>query len=189
MVLAAVLGTIIYRISVVSAVYSGSGGFLRKHAKIFTTITAATINLIIIMILTRVSSKPHCTNALSLFHSIHLSVLIRLFSFIAQIYHKVAVRLTNMENPRTHTEYEDSFTFKIFFFEFMNYYSSLIYIAFFKGRFYEHPGDREVRRSEFYRLKGDICDPAGCLSELCIQLAIIMVGKQIWGNCMEYVFP
>ncbi|XP_055321230.1 anoctamin-5-like isoform X2 [Sitodiplosis mosellana] len=157
-VLAAVLGTIIYRISVVSAVYSGSGGFLRKHAKIFTTITAATINLIIIMILTR-------------------------------IYHKVAVRLTNMENPRTHTEYEDSFTFKIFFFEFMNYYSSLIYIAFFKGRFYEHPGDRVVRRSEFYRLKGDICDPAGCLSELCIQLAIIMVGKQIWGNCMEYVFP
>lgn len=97
--------------------------------------------------------------------------------------------MTNMENPRTHTEYEDSFTFKIFFFEFMNYYSSLIYIAFFKGRFYEHPGDRVIRRSEFYRLKGDICDPAGCLSELCIQLAIIMVGKQIWGNCMEYVFP
>lgn len=41
-----------------------------------------------------------------------------------------------MENPRTHNEYEDSFTFKIFFFEFMNYYSSLIYIAFFKGRFF-----------------------------------------------------
>lgn len=54
-VLSAVLGTIIYRISVVSAVYSGSGGFLKKHAKIFTTITAATINLIMIMILTRVS--------------------------------------------------------------------------------------------------------------------------------------
>lgn len=54
-VLAAVLGTIIYRISIVSAVYSGSGGFLKTHAKIFTTITAATINLIIIMILTRVS--------------------------------------------------------------------------------------------------------------------------------------
>lgn len=94
-----------------------------------------------------------------------------------------------MENPRTHNEYEDSFTFKIFFFEFMNYYSSLIYIAFFKGRFFEHPGDHVVRRSEFYRLKGDICDPAGCLSELCIQLAIIMVGKQLWGNCMEYLFP
>lgn len=94
-----------------------------------------------------------------------------------------------MENPRTHTEYEDSYTFKIFFFEFMNYYSSLIYIAFFKGRFYDHPGDEVMRRSDFYRLKGDICDPAGCLSELCIQLAIIMVGKQIWNNFMEYLFP
>lgn len=109
--------------------------------------------------------------------------------YIIQIYHKVAVRLTNMENPRTHTEYEDSFTFKISFFEFMNYYSSLIYIAFFKGRFYEHPGDHVVRRSEFYRLKGDICDPAGCLSELCIQLAIIMIGKQVWNNFMELLFP
>lgn len=54
-VLAAVLGTIIYRISVVSAVYGGSGGFVRTHAKLFTTMTAATINLIIIMILTRVN--------------------------------------------------------------------------------------------------------------------------------------
>lgn len=71
----------------------------------------------------------------------------------------------------------------------MNFYSSLIYIAFFKGRFYDHPGDEVMRRSDFYRLKGDICDPAGCLSELCIQLAIIMVGKQVWNNFMEYLFP
>ncbi|VVC99640.1 unnamed protein product [Leptidea sinapis] len=48
------------------------------------------------------------------------------------IYGKVAVFLTNIENPRTQTEYEDSYTFKIFFFEFINFYSSLIYIAFFK---------------------------------------------------------
>lgn len=82
----------------------------------------------------------------------------------------MAIKLTNLENPRTHTEYEDSYTFKIFFFEFMNFYSSLIYIAFFKGRFFDYPGDDQARRSEFFRLKNDICDPAGCLSELCIQL-------------------
>ncbi|XP_055596668.1 anoctamin-4 isoform X3 [Uranotaenia lowii] len=157
-VLGAVLGTIIYRISVVSVIYSGGGTFFRKHAKLFTTMTAATINLIIIMILTR-------------------------------IYHKLAIHLTNLENPRTQTEYEDSYTVKIFVFEFMNFYSSLIYIAFFKGRFYDYPGDDVARKSEFFRLKGDICDPAGCLSELCIQLAIIMVGKQCWNNLMEYFFP
>lgn len=54
---------------------------------------------------------------------------------------------------------------------------------------YTHFSDDIVRKSDFYRLKGDICDPAGCLSELCIQLAIIMVGKQFWNNCMEYLFP
>ncbi|XP_063545524.1 anoctamin-4 [Cydia strobilella] len=157
-VLGAVLGTIIYRISMVSVIYGGSGFFIKKHAKIFTAMTAAIINLIIIMILTR-------------------------------IYAKIAVILTNMENPRTQTEYEDSYTFKIFFFEFMNFYSSLIYIAFFKGRFYDYPGDDQARKSEFYKLKGDICDPAGCLSELCIQLAIIMIGKQCVNNFVEIGNP
>lgn len=58
-VLAAVLGTIIYRISVVAVIYGGGNEFVKQHAKIFTTITAATINLIIIMILTRVSSTAY----------------------------------------------------------------------------------------------------------------------------------
>ncbi|XP_022824031.1 anoctamin-4-like [Spodoptera litura] len=157
-VMGAVLGTIIYRISMVSVIYGGTGIFIQRHAKIFTTMTAAIINLIIIMILTR-------------------------------IYAKIAVYLTNMENPRTQTEYEDSYTFKIFFFEFMNFYSSLIYIAFFKGRFYDYPGDDQARKSEFFKLKGDICDPAGCLSELCIQLAIIMIGKQFVNNFVELGYP
>ncbi|XP_034944298.1 anoctamin-4 [Chelonus insularis] len=157
-VLGAVLGTIIYRISLVTVVYGGETYFFQKHAKIITSMTAALLNLIIIMILTR-------------------------------IYQRLAKWMVNMENPRTQTEYEDSFTFKIFIFEFVNFYSSLIYIAFFKGRFYVHPGDKDARASEFYRIKTDVCDPAGCLSELCIQLAIIMVGKQVFNNFMEILSP
>lgn len=55
-VLSAVLGTIIYRLSVVSVIYSTTepGEFLATHAKLFTTMTAALINLVIIMLLTRV---------------------------------------------------------------------------------------------------------------------------------------
>lgn len=89
--------------------------------------------------------------------SIHFIVdkLSYIFFCCSQVYHRIAIYLTNLENPRTQTEYEDSYTFKIFFFEFMNYYSSLIYIAFFKGRFYEHPGDAVARKSEFYKLKGN----------------------------------
>jgi NADH:ubiquinone oxidoreductase subunit 6 (subunit J) len=55
-VLGAVLGTIIYRISVVTVIYSSGEQFLKEHAKIFTSITAAVINLVIIMILTKASS-------------------------------------------------------------------------------------------------------------------------------------
>jgi anoctamin-4 len=57
-VLGAVLGTIIYRIALVSVIYGGGGFFVKTHAKLVTTMTAALINLVIIMILTRVSE--HC---------------------------------------------------------------------------------------------------------------------------------
>lgn len=61
-VLGAVLGTIIYRISLVAVIYSSAGTYLRDHAKIFTSMTAALINLIIIMILTKVSTPINNTN-------------------------------------------------------------------------------------------------------------------------------
>jgi len=45
------------------------------------------------------------------------------------------------EMYRTETEYYDSFTMKCFIFQFVNYYSSLFYTAFFKGSFVGAPGD------------------------------------------------
>lgn len=38
------------------------------------------------------------------------------------------------EMHRTQTQFEDAFTLKVFIFQFVNFYSSPIYIAFFKGR-------------------------------------------------------
>lgn len=35
---------------------------------------------------------------------------------------------------RTQTKYEDAFILKVFIFQFVNFYSSPVYIAFFKGR-------------------------------------------------------
>lgn len=52
--LGAVLGTLMYRVSLVTVFY-GKGGFLQSHAKIFTSVTSAIINLTIIMILTKVN--------------------------------------------------------------------------------------------------------------------------------------
>lgn len=45
------------------------------------------------------------------------------------------------ELPRTQTDYENSLTTKMFLFQFVNYYSSCFYIAFFKGKFVGHPGN------------------------------------------------
>ena len=38
------------------------------------------------------------------------------------------------ELHKTQTEYDDSFIVKIYLFQFVNYYSSIFYIAFFKGK-------------------------------------------------------
>ena len=38
------------------------------------------------------------------------------------------------EMPRTQTEMEDIFSFKMYLFQFVNFYSSLFYIAFFKHK-------------------------------------------------------
>lgn len=35
----------------------------------------------------------------------------------------------------------------------------------------------------------DTCDASGCLTEVCIQLAIIMIGKQIFNNFVEILSP
>lgn len=47
----------------------------------------------------------------------------------------------NSELPRTQTDYENSLTLKMFLFQFVNYYSSCFYIAFFKGKIVGYPGE------------------------------------------------
>lgn len=51
----------------------------------------------------------------------------------------VAYHLTKIEYRRTQTEFDDSLSLKIYIFQFINYYSSLFYIAFFKGNFAGYP--------------------------------------------------
>ena len=45
-----------------------------------------------------------------------------------------------LEMHRTQSEFDDNLTFKVFIFQFINFYSSIFYIAFFKGRFVGYPG-------------------------------------------------
>ncbi|KAK2535806.1 hypothetical protein Q9233_003532 [Columba guinea] len=49
------------------------------------------------------------------------------------VYEKVAYLLTDLEHPRTESEWENSFALKMFLFQFVNLNSSIFYIAFFLG--------------------------------------------------------
>lgn len=86
---------------------------------------------------------------------------------------------------RTQTEFDDSLTLKIYLLEFVNYYASIFYIAFFKGKFVGYPG----YYNRIFDSRQEECGPGGCLLELCIQLSIIMIGKQAMNTILEMLFP
>ncbi|GAB1286670.1 Anoctamin-3 [Apodemus speciosus] len=101
-------------------------------------------------------------------------------------YEKIAYLLTNLEYPRTESEWENSFALKMFLFQFVNLNSSIFYIAFFLGRFVGHPGKYNKL---FERWRLEECHPSGCLIDLCLQMGVIMFLKQIWNNFMELGYP
>ncbi|XP_055715917.1 anoctamin-4 isoform X3 [Phlebotomus papatasi] len=151
---AAVLAVVLYRMSVLAALSVYGDTVTNSGAILFTTATAASINLCLII----------------------------LFNWM---YTFVAEYLTELELLRTQTEFDDSLTLKIYLLQFVNYYASIFYIAFFKGKFIGYPGDY----NRFFNFRQEECGFGGCLMELCIQLAIIMVGKQTLNSILEMLLP
>ncbi|XP_032894605.1 anoctamin-1 isoform X5 [Amblyraja radiata] len=104
-----------------------------------------------------------------------------------EVYGAIARWLTILEIPKTDKSFEERLIFKSFLLKFVNAYTPIFYVAFFKGRFTGRPGKytyifRDMRMEE--------CAPGGCLMELCIQLSIIMLGKQlIQNNIFEIGVP
>ncbi|KAM7114594.1 anoctamin-2 isoform 1-T1 [Molossus nigricans] len=104
-----------------------------------------------------------------------------------EIYGAVAKWLTKIEVPKTEQTFEERLILKAFLLKFVNAYSPIFYVAFFKGRFVGRPGSY-VYVFNGYRMEE--CAPGGCLMELCIQLSIIMLGKQlIQNNIFEIGVP
>ena len=156
LVIAAVIGVVVFRAAAFAALSSNPDRTVQKRARILTTALAACINLLAITVL-------------------------------KYAYNKLAVWLTNWENPATRSSYEDSFTIKMGLFQFVNTFSSIIYIAFFKSEIIVGSPGRYRRILGKYRMAG--CSEQGCFLELGIQIAIIMVGQQIIGNIIEVGIP
>ncbi|CAG0886852.1 unnamed protein product [Darwinula stevensoni] len=178
LVIGAVFGVIVYRITIIAVLNSSTVDMFKTNAKLVASLTAAVMSLFVIEILNWVSA---------------LLVFARLaLVFVFLLYMKVAEYLTNMELPRTQTEFENSYTFKMFLQDrdssthpFPENFKMVITVDSLQGRFFGYPGNTGARKSFSY----DLCDPAGCLFELCIQLCIIMVGKQALNNFQELALP
>uniref|UniRef100_A0A8D2NN24 Anoctamin n=1 Tax=Zosterops lateralis melanops TaxID=1220523 RepID=A0A8D2NN24_ZOSLA len=163
LIIASVVGIIVYRLSV----------FLVFSAKLSQHISGTEV--------IRKYLTPQ--TATSVTASLISFVVIMILNII---YEKVAILITDFELPRTQTDYENSLTTKMFLFQFVNYYSSCFYIAFFKGKFVGHPGSPVYWLGKY---RNEECDPGGCLLELTTQLAIIVGGKAIWNNIQEVLLP
>lgn len=150
---ATVLGVVLYRMSVLASL-SFYRDLSTSFTILFTTTTAAIINLILIVIMN-------------------------------YAYESLAEWLTELELLRTQTEFDDSLTLKIYLLQFVNYYASIFYIAFFKGKFVGSPKSY----NRFLDFRQEECGIGGCLMELFIQLAIIMIGKQSMNACVEMLWP
>ncbi|XP_055600818.1 anoctamin-1 isoform X2 [Uranotaenia lowii] len=150
----AVLAVVLYRMSVLAALSVYGDDVTTSVAILFTTATAATINLSLIVV----------------------------FNWM---YTYLAEWLTERELLRTQTEFDDSLTLKIYLLQFVNYYASIFYIAFFKGKFIGYPGNY----NRFFNFRQEECGFGGCLMELCIQLGIIMIGKQTVNTVLEMALP
>ncbi|MCP9261621.1 Anoctamin [Dirofilaria immitis] len=164
LVIAFVVGIIIYRIIFSQVLYRVDK--MESYANLLTFTTAAILNL---------------------------------------LYSYLALKLTNWECPRTQLEFDNSYTFK--------YVSCFIYHASQSSvsinwsatnmpeRFSATSQDQlhsldsstyilsSVPERHYFGLRPEECDPAGCMVELVIQLAIIMCGKQFWNGVVEFAWP
>uniref|UniRef100_A0A665UI15 Anoctamin n=1 Tax=Echeneis naucrates TaxID=173247 RepID=A0A665UI15_ECHNA len=104
-----------------------------------------------------------------------------------EIYAAIARFLTNLEVPKTDKSFEERLIFKTFILKFVNAFTPIVYLAFFRGRLVGRPGNYLYVVGS-YRMEE--CAHAGCLMELCIQLCITMLGKQlIQNNLFEIGIP
>ncbi|CAH1250457.1 ANO1 [Branchiostoma lanceolatum] len=151
------------------------------------TVTLAAVFAVIMYRLSVASALAIYPNSGQIVSGTAVTLNLIVILILDEIYGSVAAFLTNLECPRTETEYEDKLIFKLFLLKFVNSYASIFYVAFFKGRFMGRPGQYIYAAPG---LRMEECGPGGCLYELCIQLSIIMAGKQlIQNNVMEIGMP
>ncbi|KAJ8932911.1 hypothetical protein NQ318_002861 [Aromia moschata] len=156
---------------------------------VFATFGVMAYRITVSLVLIRDSEDEIVQKNIPMIASITGSMISATFIIIFKLtYVKIANWLTDMENHRTQYHYDNSYIYKSYALAFTNNYSAVFYIAFFKGKFYTHPGDMSLW-SAFGGLGSDICDPSGCVLDLAVQLLSIMVMKIVVDNIVQVLVP
>ncbi|KAJ1410908.1 calcium-activated chloride channel-domain-containing protein [Ochromonadaceae sp. CCMP2298] len=106
------------------------------------------------------------------------TVQIVVFNFI---YRSVVIKLTDHENPRTDTIYEDSMIVKLFVFQFVNSYASFFFIAFIAGYLTTQDAADDDAKGQ--------CGATTCMEPLSINLAIIFGTRLTLTNFLDIFLP
>ena len=109
---------------------------------------------------------------------------------LEMLYKIIAIKINDMENYRTDSEYENGLIRKLFLFQFINAYLALFYIAFIKPFTKELFGVRLYCKGygnylEILRRYGSNL----CLEELSINLAILFVTRIVVSNFIRIALP
>lgn len=151
---AIVLGVIIYRISTAAALAMNSSPSVRSNIRVTVTATAVIINLVVIILLdevygciarwlTKIGERPTPQAALRRLppgvgpwagHLPPLSPSPMRAEGSGQAGHSAACISPSSEVPKTEKSFEERLIFKAFLLKFVNSYTPIFYVAFFKGR-------------------------------------------------------
>ncbi|GFS09142.1 anoctamin [Elysia marginata] len=130
-------------------------------------VIASVVGVIIYRVIMNVDYCPNLNDNECLVLTTVVSSILNAVSILllGKVYDMLAIKLTDWENHRTQTRYDDALIMKLFAFQFVNSYASCFYIAFFRGR-----------GSIFKDRYVDDCE-GSCMTQLSFQVLILMVAK------------
>jgi hypothetical protein len=105
------------------------------------------------------------------------------------VYQHIAIKLTNQENHRTDTEYEDALIIKVFVFQFINSYASLFFLAFIASSLPSaHLSNVSSGTTSSEHQRGQ-CGDINCMRPLALSLGLIIVARMLFKNFMDLLLP
>lgn len=120
------------------------------------------------------ATAPIASTAASIVNTVQITIF-------NMIYSTLSVKLTDFENHRTDTDYEDSMITKLFAFQFINSYASFFFLAFIASNLQRADGAPDSYTGQ--------CGAPTCMTPLMVNLAIIFGSRITVTNAINIAIP